>query len=355
MGVVAPLVASALALAAPPAHTNERAVALLSDNRVVQLALPSGKIVARRRLGPKPRERIEAGRFLAPARDRLFVLVSSGTGSDAVAVLDPRTAMRRATWELEPGVRYRGIVLAGELIYAYGGRLGNEVDKANHLREESAVLTELDLATGERRASITVRPGDGHRWWIYWGAARDDASRVVLSYHGGCYPDATQLCTGGGDLLEVRGTTLLRCGAPASGFACLAEAHGMIEPYGVGWIATTGGESLVQYGRQGNILRRLPTGLHRDHVMNFSFNLDRSRLYVLSSCLYGRDGLRRISLSGGPSQLVRPKICGESLTVARTAFVVRRARAIDVRRPMTAALRRTQEFSSDVLDVAVTG
>ena len=79
----------------------------------------------RRRLGPEPLEPITAGRFLAPALDRLFVLVSSGTGNDAVAVLDPRTAKRLTTYELEPGVRYRGIVLVGELIYAYGGRLGN--------------------------------------------------------------------------------------------------------------------------------------------------------------------------------------------------------------------------------------
>jgi hypothetical protein len=52
---------------------------------------------------------------------------------------------------------------------------------------------------------------------------------------------------------------------------------------------------------------------------------------------------------------VRAKICGESLAIARTALVVRRANAIDIRRPKTAALRRTQEFSSDVLDVVVTG
>jgi hypothetical protein len=48
-------------------------------------------------------------------------------------------------------------------------------------------------------------------------------------------------------------------------------------------------------------------------------------------------------------------ICGEGLAVARTAFVVRRTHAIDVRRPKTASLRRTQEFRPDVLDVVATG
>jgi hypothetical protein len=355
MELVAPLIATALALAAPSTQTSERAVALLSDNRLIELALPSGKIVVRRRLGPKPRERITAGRFLAPTRERLFVLVSTGTGSDSIAVLDARTAKLLTTYALEPGVRYRGIVLAGELIYAYGGRLGDEVDKTNHLREESAVLTHLDVRDGARRVTVTVRPADGHMWWIYWGAARDDASSVVLSYHGGCYPDATELCTSGADWVDADGVTLRSCQMPASRSGCLAETHGMIEPYGVGWIATTGSESLVQYGQHGNVLRRLHTGLRRDHVMNFAFNVDRSRLYVLSSCLYGRDGLRRVSLSGGPSRLVRAKICGESLAVARMAFVVRRANAIDVRRPKTATLRSTQQFRPDVLDVVATG
>jgi hypothetical protein len=348
MGAVASLIATALALTAPSAQTGERAVALLSDNRLIQLALPSGKIVARRRLGPKPGGRIMAGRFLAPARDRLFVLVSSGTGSDAVAVLDARTGMRRTTYELEPGVRYRGIVLAGDLLYAYGGRLGKAVDNPNDFREESAVLTQLDAASGEKRVTIAVRPPDGHSWWIYWGAAPGDASRVALSYHGG---------TSGADWVDASGTELRPCQIPGPRpfLGCLPDAHGMIEPYGVGWIAATGGESLVQYGNHGNVLRTLHTGLRRDHVMNFAFNMDQSRLYVLSSCLYGRDGLRRVSLSGGLSRLVRAKICGESLAIARTALVVRRANAIDIRRPKTAALRRTQEFSSDVLDMVVTG
>ncbi len=59
MGLVAPLIATALALAAPSTQTSERAVALLSDNRLIELALP--------------------------------------------AVLDGRTAMRLTTYALEPG------------------------------------------------------------------------------------------------------------------------------------------------------------------------------------------------------------------------------------------------------------
>jgi hypothetical protein len=275
MGLVAPLIATAFALAAPSTQTSERAVALLSDNRLIELALPSREDRRAPTTGPEAPRATHGRAVFAPTLDRLFVLLSTGTGNDSIAVLDARTTKRRTTYELEPGVRYRGIVIAGERIYAYGGRPGKEVDSATDFREQSAVLTGLELGTGERRVTITIRPPDGHSWWIYWGAARGDASRIALSYHGG---------TSGADWIDASGAELRPCQIPAPRpfLGCLAEAHGMIEPYGVGWIGTTGGESLVQYGQSGNILRSLHTGLRRDHVMNFAFNVDRSRLYVLS-------------------------------------------------------------------------
>ena len=48
MGLVGPLIATALTLAAPSPQPSERAFALLSDNRLIELALPSGKIFPRR-------------------------------------------------------------------------------------------------------------------------------------------------------------------------------------------------------------------------------------------------------------------------------------------------------------------
>jgi hypothetical protein len=348
----AAVLASALALSAP---AEERAFALLADNRLVGVAVPSGKVVARRRLGPKPRGRVEAGRMLARSDTRLFVLVQTGNTTDSVAVLDVRSAKIRARWVLEPGVRYRGIVYAGDRLHAYGGRSGKEIDTTNHIREQSAVLTQLDAANGQRTASTTIRPAEGHMWWIYRAAANSDATRITLSYHGGCSGEAPQLCTSGADWIDVDGQRLRRCELPTARVGCMEDVHGMVEPYGVGWIGTTGTESLVQYGRSGNLLRKLHSGIRRDHVMNFAFSRDRSWIYVISSCLYSHEGLRRVAVKTGTPMLVRGKICGEHVVVGRTALLVRQRRALEIRRPGAAQLRRRHEFATDVLDVIVTG
>jgi hypothetical protein len=344
VGVVASLLATVLALQPSPATRQERAVALLADNRLVEVALPSGKLVARRRIGPKPQGgSAEPGRMLAVSDTRIFALVSGGEGSESVAVLDRRTATLLARWPLEAGIRYRGIVFTADRLVAYGGRQGREVDTAHHLHEQSAVVTLLDAANGMRIRTAEVRPADGRMWWIYWGAA--DATRVALTYHGGCYPDATQLCTSGADVLDLSGHALNP----------LDNAHGMIEPYGVGWIATTGGESLLQYGSNGNVLRRLHSGIQHDHVMNFRFTRDRSSLLVISSCLYSHEGLRKISLRTGISRLVRGKICGEAAVPARTALVLRQNAALEIRDLRTARLHHRVLFKANVLDLIVSG
>jgi hypothetical protein len=325
VGVLASLLASVLALQPSPVARQERAFALLADNRVAQITLPGGKVVTRRRVGPRPQGRLESGRMLAASDTRIFVLVSSGDGSDSVAVLDRRTASLLAHWPLEAGIRYRGIVFTADVLYAYGGRWGREVDAAHHLHEQSAVVTVLDGANGVKIRTSELRPADGRMWWIYWGSA-----------------DATQLCTSGADVFDLAGHMLNR----------LEEAHGMVEPYGVGWIAATGGESLVQYGRNGNVLRRLHSGIEHDHVMSFRFTRDRSGLVVISSCLYSHEGLRRVSLQTGSSRLVRGRICGEAALPARTALLIRQTAALEIRSSRT---RHRVSFKANVLDVIVSG
>jgi hypothetical protein len=356
LAFLAPLLATTLAVTAPAAASREQAFALLADNRLVEVAVPSGHVIATVRLAPKPTGDVSEGRFLATdARDRrLFVLVQTGAGKDWIAVLDSRTAKLRARYELERGVLYRGITLAGDVLYAYGGRLGREVDTTNHAREESAVLTELDEATGMSRGTITVRPADGHSWWIYWGAARGDGSRIALSYHGGCFPESIALCTTGADWISVEGASLRPCQGQKARLGCMSEAHGMIEPYGVGWIATSGGETLVQYGRTGNVLRRLHTGITRDHLMDFAFNVDGSRLYAIASCSGSKGGLRRVSLVGGPSTSIRPRVCGDAVAVGVTAFVIRKGSTLELRDLRTAKLLHRRRLASDILDAIAT-
>jgi hypothetical protein len=355
MGVVAPLLGIALALAAPRSET---AFALLSDNRLVEIAVPTGKVLARRTLGAKPQGYVGAGRMLAVDGTRLFVLIQAGSGTDSIGVVEAETAEVHARWPLEVGVRYRGIVLAGDTLIAYGGREGREVDTTDHIREQSALVTELDLSTGKLLRTATIRPAEGHMWWIYWAAVSNDGNRLAVSYHGGCGVGSPDLCTTGADILDVRAGFLNRC--PRDDAGCVDEAHGMVVPYRDGWVAATGGRELLVLDDAGGVMRKLDTRL-RSHLMDFA--LDGDAVLVAHSCDGPVKELRRVSLGTGKSSLVRRKVCGEQLVAARRALIVIRHisgrlgtaghGAIDLRRRSDGRLLRTIRVSVPVLDVAV--
>jgi hypothetical protein len=350
----AAVLASALALSAPG---GERAFALLADNRLVELALPSGKVVARWRLGPKLRERVSPGRMLALSGSRVFALVQSGSGTDSIAVVDAQSARVRARYSLEPGVRYRGVLLVGSRLYAFGGRSGGIVaTEPVEVREQSAVITTLDVSSGRALGTTTVRDANGRAWWILSGAATPDGSRIALSYHG--------FGTTGADWLDVTADGLRRCtvAPPFSTSGCIG-LHGMIEPYGRGWIGATGDEFLLQFDETGHEVRRVHSGLQNEHLMNFTFTANGKGLLVLGSCSYSRGGLRRVSLTTGASTIVRRGFRGEGLAVGRTALVVIRNAGVvpdaassadlELRRPGSARLLATRTVSASVLDVIV--
>lgn len=353
MGFAAVL-ASALALSAP---AGERAFALLADNRLVELMLPSGKVIARWPLGPKLRGRVSPGRMLALRGSRVFALVQSPSGTDSIAVVDAQTARVRARHLLEPGVRYRGVLLAGDRLYAFGGRYGRIVrTDPVEVREQSAVITTLDAGSGRSLGTTTVRSADGQAWWILSAAARPDGSRIVLSYHG--------FGTTGADWLDVTSDGLRRCDVlpPFSGSGCIS-LHGMIEPYGRGWIGATGDEYLLQFDDTGRELRRLHSGLRNEHLMNFTFTANGKSLLVLGSCSYSRGGFRRVSLATATSTVVRRGFCGEGLAVGRTALVVIRNAGVvpyatspadlELRKPDSGRLLTTRTVSASVLDLVV--
>jgi hypothetical protein len=350
----AAVLASALALSAP---TGERAFALLADNRLVELALPSGKVTARWALGPKLRGRVSPGRMVALRGSRVFALVQSASGTDSIAVVDSQAARVRVRYLLEPGVRYRGVLLIANRLYAFGGRYGRIVrTDPVEVREQSAVITTLDAVSGRSLGTTTVRSTDGQAWWILSAAARPDGSRIALSYHG--------FGTTGADWLDVTADGLRRCNTtpPFSSSGCIG-LHGMIEPYGRGWIGATGGEYLLQFDEAGRELRRLHSGLRNEHLMNFTFTSNGKGLLALGSCDYSRGGLRRVSLASGTSTLVRRGFCGDGLAVGRTALVVIRnagvvpyatSRAdLELRRPGSGRLLAKRTVSASVLDLVV--
>jgi hypothetical protein len=350
----AAVLASALALSGP---ADERAFALLADNRLVELKLPSGRVSARWALGPKLRGRVSPGRMLALRGSRVFALVQSVSGTDAIAVVDVRATRVRARYLLEPGVRYRGLLLVANRLYAFGGRYGRVVrTDPVEVREQNAVITTLDPSSGRSLGTTTVRNAEGRAWWILSAAARPDGSRIALSYHG--------FGTTGVDWLDVTADGLRRCNVPPSysSSGCIS-LHGMIEPYGRGWIGATGDEFLLQFDEQGQELRRLHSGLQNEHLMNFTFTANGKSLLVLGSCDYSRGGLRRVSLTTGTSTVVRRGFCGEGLVVGRTALVVIRNAGVvpyattraelELRRPGSGRLLSRRTLSASVLDLVV--
>jgi hypothetical protein len=249
------------------------------------------------------------------------------------------------------------VLLVANRLYAFGGRYGRVVrTDPVEVREQSAVITTLDAGSGGSLGTTTVRNADGRAWWILSAAARPDGSRLALSYHG--------FGTTGADWLDVASDGVRRCEVPPpySSSGCIS-LHGMIEPYGRGWIGATGEEFLLQLDETGRELRRLHSGLRNEHLMNFTFTASGNGLFVLGSCDYSRGGLRRVSLATGTSTLVRRGFCGEGVVVGRTALVVIRNAGVvpyatspadlELRRPDTGRLLARRTLSASVLDLVV--
>jgi hypothetical protein len=282
------------------------AYVLLQNGTVVRIALPQAQVLARRRVGPAAHGRgVEAGRFLVRREGALYAL--DPASKPTLTALEPRTL--RILWQrsLDADVHYRGVLLAGRRLFAYGYRPGRAVG-SDGLREGAAVLTAVGI-DGTTVGSWTVRPAERHWWWEWWGAAAADGRSLALAWHGGCNVDSGTLCTSGADLVDVSGAEPRMCTRDATANGCVHEVHGAIESYRGGWIATTGGETLLVLDRGGRVVRRLHSRL-RDHVMSFVLDAPHGRLFVLGTCYLGAGGLREVSPATGRSRLVARHVCG---------------------------------------------
>ena len=281
------------------------AYVLMQNGTVVRIVLPSAQVLVRRRVGPAAPGNVEAGRFLARREGALYAL--DPASKPTLTALDAGTLTILWQRSLEADVHYRGVVLAGSRLFAYGYRSGREVG-SDRLREGAAVLTAVWL-DGTRADSWTVRPAERHWWWAWWGAAAPDGRTVALAWHGGCNADSGILCTTGADLVDVSAAEPRACPRDGSANGCVHQVHGAIEPYRGGWIATTGGEALVVLDRDGRTLRQLHSRL-RDHVMSFALDTPHGRLFVLGTCYLGSHGLYAVSVATGRSRLVARHLCG---------------------------------------------
>jgi hypothetical protein len=306
--LLAALCAGAQAAPAPRAS----AFALLRDGTLMRLSLPAAAPLARRRVGPAAPSNAEAGRFLARSAGTVYAL--DPASPVLLAALDARTLKIRWQRPLDRGTRYRGLILAGKRLYAYGYRPGGVVDPDSGSRENAAVLTALDL-DGAPSGSWTIRPAERHSWWEWWGAASTGGRMLALSWHGGCGARSGSLCTTGTDLVDVGGTAPRPCVQDRRQNGCIHVVHGAIEPYRSGWVATTGGEPLLVLDAGGRVTRTLRSGLRKEHLMSFALDARRGRLFVLGSCFGGREGLRVVSLATGRSRRVVRGICGSELVL----------------------------------------
>lgn len=333
----------------------ERVYVLLRDNRLLVVDTNSGRIVLRGTLAARSAFRGESGRRLAVSADGRTVFALVAGRRDVVAVVDARTLRVRVRVALASGVRYRALVLApaGERLYVFGNRAGRVVDTANRLREEAAVVTSVEL-TSHLLSTATVREADGRSWFVYWSALSADGRRLVVSYHGGCYPEYIKRCAGGADWLDITSGALNRCQAqefPSSG--CGGQVHGMIEPYRNGFIAARGLPSVAVYDRDLRLTRLVQTRL-RTHLMDFAISSD--VLYALGGCAKGA-GLRAVSIRSGTSRRFGPSsLCGQRITVTPRAIVVATTSrndtsALTVVERLTGRAVQRLNLGSDPLDV----
>jgi len=328
------IVAVAAALAAcgderraGPSSSGDSVFVLLADNRLLEVSLPGGEIMAAEKLGPSPRS-TAPGRLLARDGRTLFVLVRGTEGSgDAVVAVDTGSVRVRGRHALARRLKFGALVIGPRTrrLYMLGnreGRLIPELRDLGDVREVSVAVTVLDPTSGRSLAASTVRNANGHDWWIYTAAISTDERRLLVSYHGAS--------TTGVDWIDITGTRFGRCREEPlfPGAACAGNVHGGVEPYRDGVLAATGSHTIVELSRDGGVVRNLETRLRRTHLMELALDPDGARLYAVGSCYKG-GGLGRVDLRTGRSRVLAqpeavariygklPEICGDRIAVAR--------------------------------------
>jgi hypothetical protein len=287
----------------------ERIWVLFRDNRLVVLDAKSGRVVARRSLAQRPGGALTSRPRLAFSPDgrRLYALVDAEP--DKVAVLDVRV-FRRATRRanLEPGIRYRALALAGDGTFYVAGNRPRSVGS-------DAVLTRV--APNGQSETVTVREGQPHDWFVYSAALSADGRRLLLSYHGGC-GDGPVECTGGADVVET--ATLRRCDGQASRESgCLGDVHGSVGRHGDGWIAARGEPPVGILDHAGRTVSMVDTKLNT-HLMDFA--LAEPTVYALADCFKGT-GVRAVSLADGSARAFAPRsVCGSGIAVGTASVAV---------------------------------
>jgi hypothetical protein len=222
----------------------------------------------------------------------------------------------RARAPLDDGIVFREIAVGPRTgrLYLVGTRAGHVVPALRAQgspREQSAVLRVVDPTGGRVLFGATLREAGRFDWIAISAAVSPDETRLYVSYHG--------CCTTGADWFEITESGVTRCRArrPADGAGCVAEAHGVVEPFADGFVAATGGPDVLGVDASGSVRERWAMPLTRPHLMEIALDGER-RLYALGDC-QGAGGLARIDLTDGTAHVLAqpddPYICGDRLRV----------------------------------------
>jgi hypothetical protein len=252
-------------------------VSLAAGNLRPQWKLDLGARDRDARFGRYPRHvlAVDARRQVYVAAPPWLFVVDGGTGQVRAAVALPRDV----DWAA-PAVVDDGVYLAG------ADRTG------------APMVALVAAAAHQVTDTATVRPAAGRDWAVYGTAVFAGGSRLAISYHGEK--------TTGIDVMDLGQLEPLGCPGVPAGAECTTQVHGDLATYSGGLVAATGLASLLLLDSTGREVRRLPTGLLNNHLMEIAVDAAHQAVYALGPCGYA-GGLARIALPGGPSRLlVRP-------------------------------------------------
>lgn len=306
------------------------AFALLADNRLVAVSVTTGRVVVQTRLGPPPPAgahgewwRSADGHYLALSRDSrtLFVIVPGlvpgrPAGIDQLAVIDVATVRVRAVYPLIRGAAFHSLAVgqvSGRL-YIFGDRA---VGGPFATSPADAVVLVMDSIRGRVLADWTARRAEGHNWFPYRGLVSHDERRLFISYHG--------FDTTGIDTFLISRTGLHRCSSPLGPKDGCIKAHGNIELYAGGLLASEGEGPIYEINAAGRVRRQLDTHLEGNHLLEFVVDQQRHRLYAVGSCVYA-GGFSVVDVRTGSARVLVPlpnyHVCGERLALASSSLLV---------------------------------
>lgn len=299
------------------ALVRDAAFALLANGRLIQIDLATARIVRSRPL-TAGLARIVLGRSLALSRDRsrLYVLISRWSqGPQEIIALNAVTLAVRGRLALPEDLVVRSIAVGPQSgnVYVFANTGVTDAGSAASL----IVLRPLDGALTTRHE---FRRADGRDWYVFDAALDRDERRAYVSYHGGCFPGRPPACTTGADVLTLDSTPFSRCSSDdARNAGCLAQAHGQIAAYGAGALAASGGP-LIQFGEDGQEVRRLPTRLPRSHTMTFALTANARAAVSINPCPSSHVSV--IALGSGQATVRARGICGTKIAPAKSGRIL---------------------------------